>query len=44
MKYHLILAALVLAVAASEAKAADTEVMYLSGKDADDPVEWQFRC
>lgn len=30
--------------ATASADATSTETVYLSGHDADDPVEWQFRC
>lgn len=45
MKSKLLILSLILfSCIFSQAENIETQIMYLSGHDADDPVEWDFRC
>lgn len=44
MRQSVCYAALLVLLLASVARAAETEIQYLSGLGKDDPVEWEFKC
>ena len=44
MRSSICCAALLVLLLGSVAKAAETEIQYLSGLGKDDPVKWEFKC